>query len=205
MNLNTLKYFTALILTIYSLNFLDSYGQETIKLKPLATKLSKSNFNSECEFFATPNIKYYNSFSIGLGLTKALPLKSDLYGNNDIRFLLTLNLNFILYKNLALNTGFNIHKVELTSSGTNLDLIVTPNYKFNFLKNKFSCLIGFGPLTTFYFENDFHITFGLFASLRTQYNLNKKYSLGLEISHPEYFGEYTNYFILRNNLYFSMN
>lgn len=58
MNLNTLKYFIVLLLTICSLNASRSYGQETVNIKTLSTKTTYTRLKLETE-------KEFSVFSFG--------------------------------------------------------------------------------------------------------------------------------------------
>ena len=92
MNLNSLKYFTVLLLTICFLSATSSYGQETVRIKTLSTKTTNTRLKLKTEkkfsvlnFCIEPNKgnlqKYYiqndyNTLSLGVGFTKAYQLRN---------------------------------------------------------------------------------------------------------------------------------
>lgn len=148
----------------------------------------------------------HNTLSLGLGLTKAFPLKNDLYGDNGYRFLFSTNATFVLYRTFCLNAGVNIHQTELTRSSTNLDIFIVPAFRFNLPFEKVTSAVGAGPMTTLYFGREGNITIGILTFFKVQYKLDYKTSIGIEFSHPEYFGAgLSKYFVLRSNIYILLN
>lgn len=173
----------------------------TIFMIQFNTCIISQSYNS----YKKPTKEESTSISFGLGLAKAYPLKNDLFGNTNYRFLISGSVDLKVAPPFFINIGADIHKSELIGYSTTLNINVMPTIKINFLNNKITLNLGAGGTSSFFFQNEGGIILGLLFSVKPQYNINKKLSVGLEIKHPNYFGEeYTNYFLIRSNLFIAV-
>lgn len=159
MNLNTLKYFTVLLLTICSLNAFESYGQETIKLNPLSTNNPNTKLKLKTE-------KDYSVFS---------------FGKKTSRKYNTVNHTSNNLKHFPFGFGINV--------GIGMDFkqkLITPgiigNFNINLSERIFFFQLEYGS----FFESDLETnTSYLSLGLKFKFFKSKKNNLYL---HPAIFG-----------------
>lgn len=117
--------------------------------------------------------------SFGLGTATIL-------GKNKFSYLISINGIFELGSVFYLEPGLDIYPEPeyRADTFTNLDLILLVG--FNILRSKMTLFAGAGGFV--YLPSGVGAPFGILASIRAEYNLNKKNSIGVEIKHPNYFG-----------------
>lgn len=170
MNLNALKYFIVLLLTICSLNASNSYGQENIKLNPLTTKLSHIKLKLKTE-------KDYSVFSSDIG--KPPKYNNNLRTTNNIKkFPFQFGLEYgstirIKDKNyfdygywVYVNLNLYVKRIYLTSEFG----VLKPNK--NLGNNASYLFLGLTGIPLVYRQHKLSISFGL-----SYYNSETTYAL----------------------------
>lgn len=120
---------------------------------------------------------YKSRLSAGLGLTYLT--KSP----TPHRILFSLNTYFnlrFITKYLYLGVGTDVFPEPKYALATRITFYIIPTLGVNIFKEKFSVFIGGGAYL-------YHISIGGWViSLRSEYNINKLFSVGFEIKHPDF-------------------
>jgi len=127
---------------------------------------------------------YYRALSFGAG-----PVFYNRSFKTESLLFLDYNLHVYeeLYFDFGLSTITDFHNYGLT-------LQISPNLKFNAMKNKLSFFIGSGFFSTISVFPGVGVTF----YLKTQYNFKNNISIGFVYNHSIIFGDYNNNGIFMN-------
>lgn len=190
MILNSLKYFTVLILTLSSLSVSHLYGQETIKSNPVTTNFShiKSKLKTGKDFsvfssriiLSKDYISGYNYVNDTIDLT---PKKFLYAGIGYLYYLdyktILLNLNYVtnIQNKSFLNLGIDYFKsfnYPEDPPGPAVNLLIYHYFQIN---EKNRLLLGGG------FTYNFFYAFGITLSAREDYSFSRNFAIGIEIKY----------------------
>lgn len=212
MNLNTLKYFLLLILSICSLSASKIYGQETIKSEPLVKKNTNTELKLKTEndisvfsfirgeniFRKSVGVNFQKSklvirnsndpaFYFGIGVYKSFSLYDNAAGY--FAGLISGNIKFKFTKHFLLNTGIDIYKAKY-SSKVLLSFNVVPSLGFFERKTQFSFGIG---ATFAYGESSF--TVDPIASIKVDYFFKNNIAITTELKNIIDYSDYINFIL----------
>lgn len=162
------------------------------------------------EYYAQP-IKQKEGFadiSIGFGIAKAFRYKYDsLERNYDTRFLINTSMTLKVYRHLYFTAGFEYNKKDVDGYFNTYNISLLPSYGGRAFNNKVSYFAEAGPnVHIIFWGNDSGmIVFGLTLGLKAQYNINERFSAGIDLRHINYFNIWSeHYFIVHSDVYFAI-
>jgi hypothetical protein len=157
----------------------------------------------------SPKNEIFYNLSFGLGFAKAIQFSPDEHNrNHDLRFLANVNMTLKIYNPLYMCLGLEYSKKDLDGTTHSLNMSILPSLAGNAFHGKVNYFTEIGlNVVSIYYPSDRMIQFspGLTIGLKVQYNITKKYAVGIDIRHLNYFNIWSeHYFIVHSNLYFAV-